>query len=160
MLNKELSIGNAKIRFRNFEGRETKFNPPGRRVFSVFLDDDVAEKLKDDGWNIKYLTPRDPEDPKQAYLEVFVSFKNFPPRIMLISSKNKTILDAGSVSMLDWADIENVDLIARPYNWEVNGKVGIKAYLKKMYVTLKEDEFEAKYMDTPDSAASTQEDFD
>jgi hypothetical protein len=47
--------------------------------------------------------------------------------------------------MLDWAEFENIDLIVSGYDWDVNGKQGTKAYLKKMYVTLVEDELDRKY---------------
>lgn len=157
MINKNLTIENAKIGKRNFAGKELKYNPPGRRNFLVFLDTNVAEELSKDGWNIRWLQPKDPEEDKQACLQVTVSYSNMPPKIIVITTKNKTVLDEASVKMLDWAEIESIDLIIRPYNWEVNGKRGVKAYVKSMYVTLVEDAFESKYRDVPDSAASEDE---
>jgi len=155
MVKNNIIIENARIGFRNFSGKEGKFNPAGRRNFCVFLDFDLGLTLEQDGWNVRWLEPRDPDENKQPYLQVAVSFDNIPPKMLIVSSKGKTILDAESVSILDWAEIAEVDLIIRPYNWDVNGKAGVKAYVKSMYVTIAEDEFEAKYYDVPDSASGT-----
>ena len=140
-----ISVENARIIFRNFSGKESKFNARGKRNFCLILDNNDAENLKEIGWNIKYLNPRDPDDPPQAYLQVSVAFDNFPPKIWLVSGGKKTELNEDTVSVLDYAEIENVDIIVRPYTWEVNGKGGIKAYVKNMYVTIVENEFEKKY---------------
>jgi len=140
-----ISVESARIIFRNFAGKESKFNAKGKRNFCLVLDNDVAEDLKDIGWNIKYLSPRDPDDAPQAYLQVAVAFDNFPPKIWLITGGKKTELTDETVSVLDYAEIENVDVIVRPYVWEVNGKSGVKAYVKNMYVTIAENEFEKKY---------------
>lgn len=148
-----ISIENAYLlpgSFRNFSGREGRFNAAGVRSFCVKLDEDFANKLKSDGWNVRTLIPRDPQDEVLYYLQVAVSYKAIPPKIILINSSGKVSLDESSVGLLDSADIENVDLVIRPYNWEVNGKTGVKAYVKSMYVTIAEDEFEAKYRDMPD----------
>lgn len=142
-----ISVENARIIFRNFAGKESKYNAKGKRNFCLLLDHEYSESLKEEGWNVKYLTPRDPEDEPQAYIQVSVTFDNFPPNIWLIAGGKKTKLDEDTVSSLDYAEIENVDLIVRPYTWEVNGKGGIKAYLKNMYVTIVENEFEKKYRD-------------
>jgi len=155
MANNTLAIENARLVFRNFSGKEGKFNPAGRRNFCVLLDPDIAERLEDDGWNIKYLEPRDENEDRQAYLSVAISFDNIPPKVTLITSRGKTLLSEDEINILDWAEIDSADLIIRPYNWEVNGRSGIKAYTKALYVTLVEDEFESKYNDVPDSAANS-----
>lgn len=161
MANNNLVIENARIGFRNFRGEEGKFNPSGRRNFCVFLDDkDLIKQLEEDGWNVRWLKPRDEEDEDQAYLQVAVNFGNRPPKVVLVSSHGKTVLEEEDVKTLDWAELSNVDLVIRPYNWEMNGKNGVKAYLKAGYFTIVEDEFENKYYDVPDSATNTMEDVD
>jgi len=141
-------IENARIIFRNFSGKETKYNREGIRNFCVIIDDpEQADMFVQDGWNVKTLTPRDENEEIKYYIQVAVSFMNQPPKVYLIARKKKTVLDEDSINVLDFADIANVDLTIRPYYWEVNDKSGIKAYLKTMYVTIEEDDFAEKYYD-------------
>ena len=141
-----LVIEGARLIFKNFAGEESKYNRRGNRNFCVVLEHDDAMNLMDAGWNIKELNSREDEEPLY-YLQTSVSFDNIPPKVVLISGRTKTILDETTIDSLDYAEIANVDLIIRPYHWEVNGKTGIKAYLKTMYVTVEVDEFAAKYED-------------
>lgn len=139
----------VRIIFRNFSGKEGKYNREGDRNFAVLLDDETANAMAGDNWNVKWLQPRneDEEETPQAYLPVSLSYKGRPPRVVVITSRGRTNLDDTQVEMLDWATIVNVDLIVRPYEWLVNGKTGIKAYCQSIYVTIEEDELERKYGD-------------
>lgn len=145
MANNTISFSNARIMFRNFSGRQGKFNSD--MSFCVVVPEDRAQKLINDGWNVRILAPREEGEAAIHYLPVAVKFNYYPPKIYLISGINgkKTVIDEDTVHKLDSYDFSNIDLIVRAYPWEVNGNSGIKAYLKTMYATLEEDEFAYKY---------------
>lgn len=148
--NNNVTIENARIIFRNFSGKEDRYNRAGDRNFCVVLTEEVAEELVKDGWNVNWLEPREEGDDRQAFLKVTVKFGKNPPRIMVVTERGKKSLDEDGVNLLDWAEINNVDLIIRPYDWDINGKTGRTAYLNSIYVTIEEDPLEAKYFEVPE----------
>lgn len=150
MANKTITFENVRIVFRNFSGKEGKYNALGNRNFAVLLTPQEAEQLSVDGFNVKFLKPRDDQDEPQAYMQVKVNFRGRPPKIMMVTSKGKTPLDEDSVTILDWADLKSVDLIINRSEWTMpGGKSGVAAYLKSMYAVLEEDDLDRKYSDTP-----------
>lgn len=150
----QLLLEDRHIIFRNFTGVEGRFNAKGQRNFHVVLEEDEAEKMTVAGWNVKYPRPREDGDQPLPHMPVKVRFDNFPPRIVLITTRGKTPMDESMVDILDWAEFDNIDMILNPSWYDVNGKSGYSAYLKSLYVTLHEDALERKYADVPDSAQS------
>jgi hypothetical protein len=140
-------IEDARIIYRNFAGKEGPYNAKGSRNFGVVLAPELAAVMAQDGWNVKMLRPRedDEEGIETPWLPVALRFDVFPPRIVMITSRNRTPLDEETVDMLDWADIVTCDILVRPYEYNVRGETGIKAYLKTMFITINEDVLEAKY---------------
>lgn len=150
MVNQNITIKDAQILFRNFSGEEGKYNAKGNRNFCVLIDPELAPKLVEDGWSIRYLKPREDDEMPRPYMQVKVSFGNIPPQVVLVTNRNKKSLSETDINILDWAELERVDLIIRPYNWEVNGKHGVKAYLKTGYFKIVENPFDSMYEDIPE----------
>lgn len=145
---RNLVLEDVRITHRNFAGKEGMYNREGDRNFSVLLDDPkLVDVMIKDNWNVKFLKPREEGDEPQPYIGVSVNFRGRPPRIVMITSRGRTELGEDQCELLDYADIRQVDLILRPYDWNVNGKTGTKAYLKSLFVTIEEDALELKYAD-------------
>jgi hypothetical protein len=153
---KSLTIMKARLIFRNFAGIEGKFNRAGDRNFCILLDHALAEQLFDEGWNVKALRSREEGDPPQPYLHVAVNFRGkFPAKVTMVTWNGKTSLDEDMVDLVDHIDIETADVILNPYQWSVNGKSGVKAYLKTLYVVVHEDELDKKYRHLDDLPTSS-----
>lgn len=145
---KEIIIENAKMAYMNFSGKEKTYNAAGKRSFCVFIDDEEVEKaLIEDGWNVKHRPAISEDEEPRAYIAVSVSYNLYPPKVVLITSSGKRMLDESQIGDLDWLEIEKADVAIRPYSWEMSGKSGVKAYLKSLYVTVHEDELDKKYRD-------------
>ena len=91
------------------------------------------------------IAPHDDFEEPLYYLPVSVSYRNIPPKIVLVTSKKNTPLDESMIEIIDTMELKTVDLIISPYHWEVNGNKGVKAYLRTGYFVMEEDPFAYKY---------------
>lgn len=151
----KVTIRNAKLHFRNFSGKESEMNREGDRNFCVEIDPDLAKEMIDDGWNIKQFKPREDDEVPPYYIQVKCVFKYRPPKIVLKSSSGDTNITEENVNILDWAEIEKVDLIFVKHRWTYGSRSGINAYLRTMYVTIAEDELESEYENYADNKKSS-----
>lgn len=143
-----LQIDNARLCYRNFSGEPSKFNREGDRNFAVIIDDqEVADALIQEGWNVKIKPPRTEDEDPFMFMTVKVKFNDRGPNVYLKSGSATHKLDEESIDGLDNIDIINVDLDIRPYNWEVNGKTGRTAYLQSMHVEQEVDRFAERHSD-------------
>lgn len=142
-----VTLEDVEILFRNFSGREGMYNREGDRNFAIKLNPATADELTKAGWNVKTLKQRDEDEGPTPYLSVSVGYKGRPPTIVMITSRGRTHLDEDSVETLDHVDIRQADVTIRPYDWQVNGNTGRKAYLQALYIVVEEDPLSLKYGD-------------
>lgn len=141
-----LQIDDARIIYRNFSGEPSKFNREGDRNFAVVIDDEeIADALIEEGWNVKIKAPRDEDEAPFMYLPVKIKFNERGPRVYLRSGSRTIKLDEESVDCLDHIDIVSVDMDIRPYDWEVQGKTGRTAYLQAICVIQEVDRFANRF---------------
>jgi hypothetical protein len=143
-----INIEGANIIWKNFSGERDRFNP-GKRGFSVVIDDPVmADKLKQEGWNVKERPLQEGADSSEQEWTLPVKLNmNRYTQVWLIVGNHKTLMNEDTVAQLDVVDITDCDLSIRPYEWEMSGRTGITAYVDSMYVTIRENKFAEKYAD-------------
>lgn len=143
----------VRILFRNFSGEEGQYNRKGDRNFAIALPEDEAVKMLDEGWNVKRLKPREDEELGTAYVSVAINFDRRPPVITLVTKRMgddiQIHMPEDQLDALDWIDIAYADVTLNPFQWEVNGNTGVKAYLKSLVVIQEIDEILAKYDHIP-----------
>ena len=137
-----LQIDNARIVFRNFSGEASKYNREGDRNFALVIpNQEIADKLVSDGWNVKIKPPKEEGDEPFMFLPVKVKFNDIGPAVYLKTGRRKNRLDEESVDILDNIRISSVNLDVRPYDWEIQEKTGRTAYLQSIEVIQEVDRF-------------------
>ena len=144
----QFAIEHAVIRFRNFSGAPDLFSKSGYKngFFSVFLTEEQAQVLSDDGYSVKRLKPNpdDPEDPGQPLIKIRVGLSYFPENVFRVTSHSQIMLNSDTVKGLDHSEIANADIVCVPYNRKTY--TGKSAYLGSgSYFTMVESPFESKY---------------
>ena len=145
-----LQIDNAWITYRNFAGLGDQFNREGDRHFTLVIEDEgIAERLVNEGWNVRLKPPRLEGDNPRWHLKVQVKFTEWGPHVYLVTNGRKHKLDEESVQRLDKVRIGNVRMDIRPYDWTMGtGKSGRTAYLESIEVHQRiDDRFAMEYED-------------
>lgn len=141
-----IQIDDAHIIFRNFRGAADMYNREGDRNFAVrIFEEEIADELIAQGWNVKKKPPREEGEDPFMYLPVKIKFNDRGPKAYLRSGNKVVTLDEESIACLDDVDIISADLDIRPYDWDINGKIGRTAYLQSIHVEQNLDRFAARY---------------
>ena len=139
-----------KITFKNFTGRESAngYNRAGNRNFNVILDDDTAQQMLADGWNVRIKEFDDGSHRNTLQVAVRYDIERFRPTIYMVSPKSngkylKRALNEDTVTELDSATVVSANMILNPSPWHnAMGGGGIKAYLTLGYFVIEKDPFE------------------
>lgn len=141
-----ITIEDTKMILKNFAGKADKYNAEGRRSFGVLISPETAAEFEEERIPVKYLQPRHDEDEPIPWVKVKVNMdRENPPKIFTDRNGDKTALDASTVSILDYADIDSASMQLSVYEWEFGGKSGKALYLQTLVCFLNEDDFLSKY---------------
>lgn len=155
----KIIVRDARIFWQNFAGSRQRFNDEGRRNFCIELEEGMALRLKDEGWNIK---ENEYNGDISYYTKVNVRFDSkWPPKVFLLQEPNgdgtyrkRVQLTEESVKELDDVMLtgNKVELTPNPKKDE-NGRVIMGSdgkplgynypFLNRMYCTIKYSDFDS-----------------
>lgn len=151
----ELIIDHADVFWTNFRGEEKVakntgkvVNVKGQRNFNVYIyNPELAEEMRDAGWNVKILSPRNEGDEPMFCIGVELRWKDkdgndlnegLQPKVHLEGTNGETDLKEETVGILDGSDISDVGLVIRPRHYEGFNGPAIKAYLEEGWFVVEE----------------------
>lgn len=143
--NGRIAVEGARIVFRNFKGEASQYNRAGDRNFALVIDNqEFAQKLKDEGWNVKVRPPREEGADPFVYLPVSVSYRvsRLSPKVFL-KRPRKDVLPIGENDIASFDDMEFTELkmVINPRHWidDRTGEEHIKAYLIELWAIQQEE---------------------
>lgn len=121
----------------NFSGEEDRFRD-SRRKFTVLIPNDVADMLRERGWNVRTTMPTQEqlaEDPTRepiSSLKVMLNFgtdkadptRETGPDIYLKVGENLERLNSRTVGVLDRSRILDMSMEIRAWEWDPEDKPG------------------------------------
>lgn len=143
-------LDGSAIIWKNFGGvAKPPFNAAGDRNFNVDIPEDMYDALVADGWNVKPAEDKVLEDGTTVHylphIKVKLKYnkdKNLSPRVAMDCHGQMIELTEETIHRLDDMKILHVKAIdISPYNYDVNGKVGVSGYLNQMRVEVAPDMF-------------------
>lgn len=147
----ELADVQIKWSFSNFDGREDRFGGNGH-YFVMILPEETARELEKDGWAIKEYPGREEGDEPEYTLKAIISFKYEPPKIYFIKRGRKfRVEEERDLADITRAMTEQIDVVLTPSRWVQGQRSGITAYVREIYVKIRESRFAAEYADYEDA---------
>lgn len=166
-----IHVENAIIKSKNFAGDEIRdpnnpkkiVNSEGNRNFSLELNQEAADLISsyrladypDRGFKVQVRMPKpDAEDQTpRIFLTVKVKYrydeKGRPyrrnPKIRQYSNNGVTEKDENTVATVDEVYIDKAEVTFSPYPYDVNGNIGLSAYLVQMNYKIKENDMNSKW---------------
>lgn len=145
-----LQFDDVEIKWPNFSGKQDKYNRDGKRTFNIIIpDEEMKEALVAEGWNVKTRPANDDYEDPLYYLPVKILYHDeelahLDPVVTLITGRSQNELDEETIGTLDHIDILEIPhMDISPYDWEVQGKTGRTAYLKKAIIVQEVDRYNA-----------------
>lgn len=150
----KITLRNYEITFKNFSGRETQYNRAGNRNFAIVLDDETADQLIADGWNVRVKEYDDGSRRNTLTVAVRFDIDRFRPTVVMVTPNGKYFkrrpLNEDTVGELDAARVASANVTLNPSPWHNSmGNSGIKAYLTTGYFVVEKDEFEDEFPEEP-----------
>lgn len=115
-MDNKVTIRDANVitRNSNFSGvPKNEFDKKGDRYVFIRLDEDLANKLEQDGWNVKWTKPKidHPEWEPYPFIKAKINFNlRQKPAIYMVTKRNRTLLNEETIDQLEGCYFEKVDI--------------------------------------------------